>query len=57
MQYGYWVNAKAHDGTIVRREFRSEREARAWINTLSEFYYHAQITTDSGNTLVANIPL
>ncbi len=57
MQYTYWVNATAHDGVIVRREFNSERDARAWIDSLSDYYRHAQITTNNGNTLVANIPL
>ena len=57
MGYTYWVNASAQSGVIVRREFKSERAARVWIDSLSDDYYHAQITTDNGNTLVANIPL
>lgn len=54
----YWVNASKCDGTIERREFVSEEKARAWIDTIyfNEKYCHAQITTNCGNTLVAQIP-
>jgi hypothetical protein len=55
----YYVNAKLHDGSEDLYKFSTEDKARDWCYNVgweNERYYHLQIVTDNGKTLVANIP-
>jgi len=55
----YHVKASRNDGGKEVFAFPSEDKAREWCNEVgywSQNYYHLLITTNNGNTLVANIP-
>lgn len=55
----YYVKASRNDGGKEVFKFTSETKAREWCNKIGywdEKYHHLLITTNNGNTLVANIP-
>ncbi len=55
----YYVNARLQDGSKDLYKFSTEDEAMDWCYNVGwedDRYYHLQIVTDNGNTLVANIP-